>query len=49
MKAKKENIPFRIIENNGQPVAVKKGFVLGRYNASAKNNKIIKVTIEGLN
>ncbi len=47
-KAQIENIDFRVIINNGKPVTVKKGFILGRYNASVENNKIIKVTVEGL-
>ena len=46
-KAQAENKPARIVERDGEPLAVTMDFMPGRLNLSVKDGKVYKVQVEG--
>ena len=46
-KAQAENKPARIVERDGEPLAVTMDFMPGRLNLSVRDGKVYKVQVEG--
>lgn len=46
-KARKENVPARVVERDGEGLPITMDFVVGRHNLYIKGGEVIKVDIEG--
>ena len=47
LTAKKNEVPFRVVEQDGQSLSATMDFVIGRINASVENGVVIRYQVEG--